>query len=231
MSLYLSKVRLKRDPSIDALARQLLPDETGQRAQATHRLIWSIFAGDPEATRDFLYREIEPGSGLASRSSFMVLSHRPPAQGHALLDIETKDFAPTLAAGDRLGFMLRANATVRRKGNGVSKRHDVVMDALRTAPGKRAGERLSIIATAGRTWLEAQGARYGFVLPEAEDRLRIDGYDRLTFPRLGRKGAISTLDFSGTLELRDPALFMDRLSLGFGHAKAYGCGLMLIRRI
>ena len=40
----------------------------------------------------------------------------------------------------------------------------------------------------------------------------------------------STLDFDGLLEVREPAAILPSIARGFGAAKAYGCGLMLIRR-
>ena len=35
---------------------------------------------------------------------------------------------------------------------------------------------------------------------------------------------------SGEITITDPAAFLSKLPLGFGSAKAFGCGLMLIRR-
>ena len=41
----------------------------------------------------------------------------------------------------------------------------------------------------------------------------------------------STLDFEGVvLTVSDPAALVPAIAHGFGGAKAYGCGLMLIRR-
>lgn len=45
--------------------------------------------------------------------------------------------------------------------------------------------------------------------------------DRITF---------SIMDFSGVLEICDPEKFLRKLLIGFGKEKAFGCGLMLIRR-
>jgi CRISPR system Cascade subunit CasE len=39
------------------------------------------------------------------------------------------------------------------------------------------------------------------------------------------------LDISGVLEVHDPDRFLLRLAQGFGRARAFGCGLMLIRRV
>jgi CRISPR system Cascade subunit CasE len=40
----------------------------------------------------------------------------------------------------------------------------------------------------------------------------------------------SALDLSGVLEVQDGEPFLAALLSGFGKAKAFGCGLMLIRR-
>jgi CRISPR system Cascade subunit CasE len=51
---------------------------------------------------------------------------------------------------------------------------------------------------------------------------------------LQRKGEapirFSTLDFEGVLVVRDPARFIAKVATGFGPQKAFGCGLMLLRR-
>jgi CRISPR system Cascade subunit CasE len=41
----------------------------------------------------------------------------------------------------------------------------------------------------------------------------------------------SAVDFSGELLVTDPKLFQQALFDGLGHAKAFGCGLLLVRRI
>ena len=41
----------------------------------------------------------------------------------------------------------------------------------------------------------------------------------------------STLDLAGTLTVIDPEMFLRTLYQGIGPAKAFGCGLMLVRRI
>ena len=75
---------------------------------ASHQLVWSLFADGPERRRDFLWREEAPGR-------FMTLSSRPPVDVARACSIWIlKPFAPVLAAGDRLGFTLRANPVVAR---------------------------------------------------------------------------------------------------------------------
>ena len=38
------------------------------------------------------------------------------------------------------------------------------------------------------------------------------------------------LDMSGVVRVEEPALFLERIAQGFGRAKSFGHGLMLIRR-
>ena len=53
--------------------------------------------------------------------------------------------------------------------------------------------------------------------------------------RISRPGSaairLGTLEYEGSLVVRDPAAFLAGLFTGFGRARAFGCGLMLIRRV
>lgn len=225
-SLYLSRATLRRDAPLAALASLLVPDASGgPRTAAAHKLIWTLFADGPDRRRDFLWREQAPGRLLA-------LSSRPPADPHGLFRLETKPFEPVLRPGDRLRFSLRANPVVARsEGKGQrGKRHDVVMDAIRTMPsGQRADARRTAILEAGRAWLERQGRNGGFSIKPEE--ISVDGYDRITIPRRsGPPAVFGVMDIDGLLTVEDPARFLAALTHGFGHARAFGCGLMLIRR-
>jgi len=241
--LFFSRATLRRSPEIEALAGTLAPEDANARLQVDHRLVWSLFAGDRDATRDFLFRR-EDRAAPASRARFLILSQRPPNPASALFEVETKDFSPTLAAGDRLGFSLLANPAVthwRRVGDTkIRARDDVVMHALSGLPkGARAAAREAAIETAGRAWLTGQGALAGFAVDD-DDTLKIDGYDQFEIERRNegeagrrRKGkpiSVSVLAFDGVLTVRDPALFLQKLAQGFGRSRAFGCGLMLIRR-
>ena len=185
----------------------------------------------------------------------MILSRKPPADPTGLFDVATKPFEPALRAGDRLRFDLRANPTVSSKsartigkaderGRRRGKRTDVVMHALAGIPKTdwkdktgRAFLRDAIVTSAVRDWVTRQGASHGFAVTPAENAdietgLTITNYAQVPVERRrGEKPAgISTVDITGVLTVTDPAAFVAKLSRGFGSAKAFGCGLMLIRR-
>lgn len=221
MTLYLSRLTLSRSPSVKALSSLLNPDDPARRMDAHHKLLWAAFSDGPDRQRDFLWREDSAGV-------FFILSARPPLASDLFDPSEVKTFSPALVAGDQLAFTLRANPTRARKGVG---RVDVVMDALHGLPsGDRAKTRMIAAQTAGTEWLTRQGARAGFRLVAIE----VGDYATVTLPghRGPRKGQpqFGVLDMTGVLEVTDPAAFTAQLAQGFGRAKAYGCGLMLIRR-
>jgi CRISPR system Cascade subunit CasE len=221
----LARARLRRDQPIEALARILVPEEPGARLGAAHSLVWALFADGLDRRRDFLWREMRPGE-------FLILAARPPADAHNMFDLEFKPFAPQLRPGQRVAFDLRANPviSVPEKPGQRGKRHDVVMHVLsKVARGERAAAREAAIHEAGTAWLARKGSAAGFSVDPSQ--LYIDGYDRVRIPRPDARAVIfSTLTFQGVLTVEDPAQFLAAVLRGFGAAKGFGCGLMLIRR-
>ncbi|OWU68329.1 type I-E CRISPR-associated protein Cas6/Cse3/CasE [Marinibacterium profundimaris] len=232
MSLYLSRLSLSRAPSVAALGQLIDPQAPGAREDAHHRLLWSAFAGDADQDRDFLWR-------AEGRGHFTTLSRRPPADSELFDPPEVKPFAPDLAPGDALAFVLRANATrtVKTDAPGTNgkprrKHHDVVMDRLRDVPAgeERAARRMDVAQAAGADWLAGQGLRHGFHIRSCVVRdYSVRALPSYRGPRR-RQPQFGVLDLTGEIEIRDPEAFLNRLAQGFGRAKAFGCGLMLIRR-
>ena len=234
---YLSRAVLRKDAGLEAIAALLKPKDTNAATRSGHHLVWSLFPGDPDAGRDFLWHR-------EAADRYLVLSARPPAKAHALFDVETKPFAPALTTGMKLSFMLRANPTVTLRDEAGARRHaDVVMHAI--TRGRREDpkaitrdlrERALQPDGAAGAWLAAQGERAGF--RPNPDHLTITGYNRVAIPRITDGGqddrrtpvTFHTIDYQGLLKVVDPPLFLDRLVHGFGRAKAFGCGLMLLRR-
>ena len=236
MTLYLSRLTLSRTASNAALSALLDPAESSAAANAHHRLLWTLFADGPDRKRDFLWRA--DGNGR-----FFVLSARPPQQHDLFAAPEVKDFAPSLAVGDRLSFVLRANATKDRAAigrlpagqrAGKSRRVDLVMELLHAVPkGQRAEARQDLAKQAATEWFNRQAGANGFEF--SPDDLILNDYSTISLPRQAGKRAshakFGILDLAGTIRITDPVAFVTRLSQGFGRARAFGCGLMLIRRV
>src|SRR5271170_411010 len=239
--VWLTRLTLKRDDAaIAPLLQELAPADSGAAMATGHRLMWSVIPPETRALHDrasperpesaaFLWREAE------TARKFYLLGPRP-LDHSPFFRIETKPYAPDLRPTDRLAFNLRVNATVARKGNvdarGRSRRSDVAMDRMRAeeAGGAdiagRAERRLKAAESATAEWLQRIGERDGFALKA----LRLEAYRVETLPRLGRGADIGVSDVEGALEVTDDKRFLARLLAGFGRAKAFGCGLMLLRR-
>jgi len=235
--LLLSRARLRRDVPAAALWHELVPDNDDRRMQASHRLVWTLFGDTPDRARDFLWREADPGT-------FYFLSNRAPEDRHNLFELDPpKEFAPELSIGDVLRFSLRANATVARKPQAATtvrsrgKPSDVVMDALYRLPkgASRADCRRDVINEAGRAWLSARGEKSGFRLVDAVERPEtaascVTGYRVMRLDHRNDKMKVGVLEYEGVLVVEDPSRLVEAIGHGFGRAKAFGCGLMLIRR-
>jgi CRISPR system Cascade subunit CasE len=223
--LFLSRVRLRADPSVATLAPILFDAAGRHRSEASRRLVWTLFADREDRRRDFLWREDD-----ARR--FYVLSTRPPEDRHQIFNVETKPFEPTLTPGDRLVFSLRANATIGRpRGDArTGKRDDVVMAVLKAIPkDERAEARNESIRHEGLAWLRRQGVAAGFDFDEGG--VAVDGYEPLTIRGNGVSALrLSVIEFDGMLTVHQPDIFLAKVARGFGRGKAFGLGLMLLRR-
>lgn len=230
MSLYFSRLTLNRYAPTRALSQLLDPADENARADAHHRLIWTLFGDARDRPRDFLWR-------ADGRGRFFSLSARPPLANDLFTPPETKVFDPNLSPGDRLEYVLRANATRDRAAvsrldktarRGKSRRVDLVMDLLKDVRAEdRTGARMQLAQEAAAAWMERQGAAKGFtpVTTQVED------YRVLHLGRGRARGLThGVLDLTGEISVSDPGRFLSALAGGFGRAKAWGCGLMLIRR-
>lgn len=136
-------------------------------------------------------------------------------------------FLDQLRLGQEWGFRLRANP-VRSK----------------PAPGSARGKVLPHVTPAQQlSWLESKSSKLGFSLPREEQSTDEPGtlltsvtqrQDR----RFSRKSSLPSshvtlrqAQFDGVLSITDLELFRTTLINGIGRGKAYGCGLMTLRRV
>ncbi len=245
--LYFSRLTLRRDAAnIAPLIQELQPFNSSDRLVMDHKLLWTVIppdvrteverrraAGTPQSA--FLWRADR------QRGRYYLLGPKPLEES-PFFTIETKPFRPKLSPGDRLAFDLRLNATVDRKvfhSHGdkpaIRQRCDIAMDLLKNAPRtsedeplNRAKFRMQFAQKAADDWLSTRAEEGGFCL----DTLRLEGYRAERFARRGGKfGTLGIFDLKGALTITDPNSFLARLRQGFGRGKAFGCGLMLIKRV
>jgi CRISPR system Cascade subunit CasE len=222
--MYMSRVSLRRAGS----AHRALAAQLGRSAarDGGHALLAMLFS--EETSRSFVWRE-DPDDG---RFRVILVSKRAPADELGIFDIVTKAYDPQIRVGETLSFVLRANPVVRRRDeSGRLHKHDVAMHALRdVARDAWPTERWKASEDAVRKWLESQGERHGF--EPIQEHFQLVGSDRREIRRERGRDVVqfTSFDMSGMLVVRDVDTVRAALSSGLGAARAYGCGLLLVRR-
>lgn len=217
---------------------QPLKKSLTQSTYAEHQWLWQFFPSTKEQSRDFIFRR----HATEKIPRFYVVSQRAPTAVGEAWQVQSRHYNPQLLEGQHLSFQLCANPVVTKKGStGKSRRHDVVMEAKkhllteRGLPGdakwhdwKDEDSKPLLYELVQKTcidWLNTRAGKHGFRLLEVS----VDAYQQ---NRAGKRDIqFSTVDFSGELLVTDPALFRQTLFNGLGHAKAFGCGLMLVKKI
>jgi CRISPR system Cascade subunit CasE len=256
--LYLTRARLRtgRGEQLSAIAPSLLRGSKGDTVGHAHRILWMLFRDRAEGdVRDFLWREEKPGHYLVLSKRFPTDESHLFDVNTKDYDPQLKAgdrLAFTLRANPVVSRKAEGARCNKRDGKGRIRgaRCDIVMDALKPlsqrnpdnkrGESERARNRENFTQIAARDWLTKQGEKHGFRL--------VDGfatnYETIQIPR-GKQHAESgewrlesrsrfaqfgVLDLSGMIEITDAAAFLAQLPEGFGKAKAFGCGLMLIKR-
>ncbi len=223
--------RLTINPSnMDAkeLARQVCADSYHE-----HQQLWNIFDAEPDSKRDFLFRREQ----VQGWPSYYVVSERLPETRQKIWTVEHKNYQPKITAGQQLAFRLRVNpvVTVTTK-QGKKQRHDVVMNLKKKLDFNKLSKRdrppeIELVQQAGIEWLLKRAEAAGFSFQQTS--VLIDGYMQHKVFKKKQKQAIrySSLDYEGVLTVMDVEKFASALFHGIGRSKAFGCGLLLIKRI
>ena len=122
----------------------------------------------------------------------------------------------SLRPGQRWAFRLTANPT--RSGRKTPEAKDT----------QRFGR---LRASEQQQWLMDRAARCGFALAaqhDGEPNLKLHRRQTVSFKRGTHAVTLTTVTYDGVLEVADVDAFRQALTLGIGHAKAYGCGLLTI---
>ena len=227
--MYLSKIEFSPahlDEMVKILSRGLYFE---------HQMIWDLLPENKDTNRDFLYRRDDS----KHLPFYYLLSAREPVKSDSRFSVQTQSFAPQLKAGDMLQFNLRANAVKTIKTDDASakkiKRRDIIeykVDEYKNKSYKRKDMPPAAVIhlEAGNEWLKKQGERCGFELKN----LMVENhqYYKIKKPGDPNKRQFTSIDFLGQLQVTEPQKFIEMALLnGIGRSKAYGCGLLLIRRI
>ena len=238
--------------------REAAYERTRGGAYEDHQWLWQRFFPAPRGTpRDFVFRRLD--GGVAAR--FYAVSARPAQTDVPGWQVKLSPYAPKVSVGERLRFDLRANPVVSRRGEallhpdgspqlraagkhaGAAKytvvRHDVVMNAKKRLLAERGlihwrdwngadkPPLYELARDACSRWLIDSGRERGFAVDERS--LSVEAYTQ----HRGKDAKLrfSSVDFSGELTVLDAGTFGTALTQGIGHAKAFGCGLLLVRRL
>lgn len=190
-----------------------------------HRQLWRLFPGkgreprksDAEIRQGFLFRVEEHRPGRTAR--LLVQSRDAPnaAAGPLGLIATPREFHPQPSAGQRLAFLLTANPIKTIVDAGRAGKPDKKSEKCRVPLIREEAQRDWLVRKlAGAATLEAAS-----ILPHAP----------LYFRKSGQGGKLLTVTFEGVLCVNDSAQFVKLLENGVGPAKAFGCGLLLVRRL
>jgi len=92
------------------------------------------------------------------------------------------------------------------------------------------------VDTALETWMVSQGERHGFAICKDQYqqlKLQASGYSwHALSKRTGQRtrSGFSAVNFTGELTVTDVDTFKHALFYGIGRSKAFGCGLLMVRR-
>lgn len=187
-----------------------------------HRHLWHLFPGEAREARTssegdrqgFLFRIEHNPIGRPAR--LLVQSRRAPVQRGGVMLIGTREFHPQPNTGQRLGFLLTANPV------------KTIVDDQRDAKSDKQSEKC-------RVPLIKEDDQRQWLSRKLGDAGKIEAVSVLPHPpvffRKGRHGGkLVTVTFEGVLRVSDPERLTALLENGIGPAKAFGCGLMLVRR-
>jgi len=138
----------------------------------------------------------------------------------------SKPYDPSPKAGMAVRFDLLVNVTVDKPVPGSrSRRIDPVLQAWIDS-GKTAKWQVLGLEV-GCKWLEDRQERNGFRLIQVD----LADYEVIEFMRDGKPLRLGTIAYSGTMEITEPEKFKNAMLNGIGHSRAWGCGLLLCKRI
>ena len=198
------------------LSRVLIHPDHLNNAYEWHRALWSLFPGlDKGTSAPFMYHvnslDLIKGAQVLMQSIEVPITNADKATVLANKQINLR-----FRVGQHLSFLLHANPTKN------------IVD-VQNKPNKRnRGKcRVPLIQENDqRIWFKRK-------LQSLADIHELQVRNRPpTYFRKGRNaGKIVSTEFTGVIEIKDEQAFYSLWQHGIGPAKAFGCGLLLVKRI
>lgn len=109
------------------------------------------------------------------------------------------------------------------------KENDLLAFQVIASPTKSNDGKKHLIPTEAErlTWLERKFSENGALVLSSREKENI----RTSFEHSYGKGTFSAYTYSGTLQISEPKHFCKLFETGLGREKAYGCGLIEVRRV
>lgn len=197
------------------LSRVLLTGASCRNPYEIHRVLWKVFPEDAQAERDFLFHMEK--SDRTGAVILMQSARKPEISCNGAKMLACKGYQLALKKDQQLRFLLVANP--------VKTINDE--NGRTTDTGELKKCRVPLIRDEEqRDWLSRKlkpGAEPGDIF--------IDPRHPLYFRKSGMAGKIKPVVFQGILKVVEPEAFVQSIQNGIGPAKAFGCGLMLVRRV
>lgn len=220
------------------LSRIELPWEAARNPYVLHQQVWRLFPGEAREARDsneaerqgFLFRVEHNPTGRPAR--LLVQSRRVPVAAAGIALVGTREFHPQPEMGLKLAFLLTANpvktivdAEAEAKPDKLKRHVEKIVRRVDQAPRQPKSRVPLIKEEEQREWLARKLA--GAAMIEAASVLP---HAPTYFRKGNRGGKLVAVTFEGILDVTDPARLTSLLENGVGPAKAFGCGLLLVRR-
>jgi CRISPR system Cascade subunit CasE len=205
------------------LSRAEIPWPAARDPYQHHRHIWQLFPGEPRESRQedaqprqgFLFRVEDNRPGAPAR--VLVQSRQRPSLTGGIRLLGSREFTPQPSAGQHLAFLLTANPVKSIKDAQAEQKPGKKRDTCRVPLLQEDDQ---------RAWLARKLADAAVI-----ESVALLPHQPLFFRRGNRAGKLVTISFEGVLRVQEPAMLVALLENGVGPAKAFGCGLLLVRRL
>jgi len=197
------------------LSKVLLKPGRLDNAWEWHRALWTLFPGierQENTPSPFLFW-VERMHLVEGASVLMYSTLEPMPESDKATVLSKKRFEPQFHEGQRLHFLLTANVT-------KTIRDEVDPERKIRVPLLKEEQQ--------RAWL---GRKLSENVLVDVDSVGIQEHPPVYFRKGNKPGKIVLTTFEGIFQVQHPESLNTMLSRGVGAAKAFGCGLLLVRRV